>query len=376
MSLSFNIPTKVYIEDKDSLCLQLKDIKNKNILLILSESMENRLELGECIQTLTLSNKCKRIKIVNPNPTDLDLYNLIVSIEEEFDTVIAIGGGSAIDLGKGLIALKYLIGSNITLKDVTASITNKQYLNRSDNTLLIAIPTTAGTASELTSWGTVWKSDKTAKVSVDAPFLAPDKAYIIPEFTKHMSDRLTLSTGLDALTHAVESYWSKKSNPVTRELSKTSISLIINNLTKVLEEPYNVYYREKMCMASLFAGLAFANTRTTACHSISYPLTMKYNIEHGFACVLTLAEVMKKNSDNIIEINELLEAFGVKGIEEVDLTIKAMCKNIQELNLRSFGVDKTKIPEIVESSFALGRIDNNPVDLSKTDVEEILYKIY
>lgn len=376
MSLSFNIPTKVYIEDKDSLCLQLKDIKNKNILLILSESMEKRLELGACIQTLTLSNKCKRIKIVNPNPTDLDLYNLIVSIEEEFDTVIAIGGGSAIDLGKGLIALKYLIGSNITLKDVTASITNKHYLNRSDNTLLIAIPTTAGTASELTSWGTVWKSDKTAKMSVDAPFLAPDKAYITPEFTKHMSDRLTLSTGLDALTHAVESYWSKKSNPVTRELSKTSISLIINNLTKVLEEPYNVYYREKMCMASLFAGLAFANTRTTACHSISYPLTMKYNIEHGFACVLTLAEIMKKNSDNIIEINELLEAFGVKSIEEVDLIIKAMCKNIQELNLRSFGVDKTKIPEIVESSFALGRMDNNPVDLSKTDVEEILYNIY
>lgn len=376
MSLSFNIPTKVYLENKDSLFLQLKDIRSKSILLLLSDRMEKRFALYDSVKALEQKNQCRRITKINPNPTDLDLYTVITDIDKDFDTVIAIGGGSAIDLGKGIIALKYLIGSSITPKDITEAIVNKDYLNQPNETALIAIPTTAGTASEVTAWGTIWKSDKTAKMSVDAPFLAPARAYIVPEFTKHMSDRLTLSTGLDALTHAVESYWSKKSNAVTRELSKNSVSLIMKYLKKALEEPDHIYYRERMCMASLFAGLAFANTRTTACHSISYPLTMKFGIEHGFACALTLTAVMKKNKKQIIEIDELLEAFGVKSIEEIEGIISNMCKGIQELKLNAFGVDKAQIEDIVKASFALGRMDNNPVELLEGDVAEILYAIF
>lgn len=372
MDLDFDVSTKIKIETMSGFRDYLESIKNHKILLILSKSMEDRFDLSDCISKLVNENKCYRVLKVSPNPTEIDIKKALNIMDEKPDLVIAIGGGSAIDLAKGVIALSYMIGEEINLDTVLDSINQKKYLEHVNEIEFVAVATTSGTGSEVTRWGTIWQSDKTKKLSVEATWLAPSIAILVPELTMKMPIRLTLSSGLDALSHATESYWSKKSNPISRELSKTAIRMAIEYLPKVIQEPENLEYREKMCYASLFAGLAFANTRTTACHSISYPLTMMYGVEHGFACAVTLIEVMKFNKEKIIELDELLDAFGVLDIDEIKVWMDKVCDGIQELKLSALGVEENGIEAIVKGAFTAGRMDNNPVEIEAWDVREIL----
>ena len=120
---------------------------------------------------------------------------------------------------------------------------------------------------------------------------------MVAGLTSTMNENLTLATGLDALAHAMESYWSRPSNKYTRVLARDSI---LDNLE----------YRQEMLMGSFFAGLAFSNTRTTACHSISYPLTMMFGINHGFAAAITLCGVLKRNWEYLAEKDLFLDAWG------------------------------------------------------------------
>ena len=243
------------------------------------------------------------------NPTHLDVYNTLCLLDDNPpDTVLAIGGGSTIDLAKCCVGLHYLCTKKtFSPEELKRVIQTKEYLNYPAKIPIFAVPTTAGTGSEVTRWATVWDAEGEAKYSIEAPYLCPERAYIVPEYTLSMPKRLTLSTGLDALCQAIEAYWAKTSNPMVKEIGKAAISLLIKYLPQALLEPSNLVYRGKVCLGSLFSGLAFSNTRTTACHSISYPLTMKFGIEHGLACALTLTKVMEINLPEIDEAEELFK---------------------------------------------------------------------
>ena len=190
-----------------------------------------------------------------------------------------------------------------------------------------------------------------------------------------MPKRLTLSTGLDALCQATEAYWAKTSNPMVKELSKVAIRLLVEYLPKVLSDGDNLYYRKKVCLGSLFSGLAFSNTRTTACHSISYPLTMCFGVEHGLACALSLAKVMQINLPLIEEAGELMDALGVTSPEELQLWLDNLTGDIVKLRLSTFGIQEKDIAELVKLSFTQGRMDNNPVVITPDDVSEILHSL-
>ena len=185
---------------------------------------------------------------------------------------------------------------------------------------------------------------------------------------------MTLATGLDALSHAMESYWSNPSNSYTRMLARDSIKIIKKYLPLVLNDLNNLKYRHQMLMGSFFAGLAFSNTRTTASHSISYPLTMKYRINHGFAVAITLFEVMKRNWNHIPEKELFLNAWDAENIAD----ILEWFDNISEgnINLRSFGVKKEDIPEIVKLATTGGRMDNNPLVFNEEEIKDILEHVY
>lgn len=375
MNFDFDVSTKIIIKNNSDFKDYLESIKNRKVLLILSKSMEERFDLAECIRKLSNKNICYRVLQVSPNPTEVDIKMALEIMNEKPDLVIAIGGGSAIDLAKGVIALSYMIGETINQDTVLDSIIHKSYLEHVNEVEFVAVATTSGTGSEVTRWGTIWQSDKTQKLSVEATWLAASIAIVVPELTIKMPIRLTLSSGLDALSHATESYWSKKSNPISRELSKSAIRMIIEYLPKVIQEPENLEYREKMCYGSLFAGLAFANTRTTACHSISYPLTMRYGVEHGFACAVTLIEVMKFNKEEINGLDELLKAYGASDIDEIKSWMDKVCDGIQDLKLSALGVEEKDIEAIVKGAFTAARMDNNPVEIEARDVREILVKV-
>ncbi|MDF2842122.1 MAG: hypothetical protein K0R00_548 [Herbinix sp.] len=375
MDFNFLIKTKVNAGALEDLKNYIrKTRKNKQLLLVLSSSMEERFQLSEFIKELQDKNVVNRIKSVPSNPTEIDIKESLEHLEEDFNYVIAFGGGSAIDLAKAVMALQYLRAQKLEGDTILKAIETKDYMEKERVCDFLAIPTTAGTGSEVTSWATVWKSDRLGKLSVDAPWLAPTCAFVVPELTVPMNNRLTIATGLDALSHATESYWSKKSNPIVRELSKTAIKTIVKYLPKVIDDKDNLYYREKMCIGSVFAGLAFANTRTTACHSISYPLTMKYGIEHGFAVAITLVEVMKYNQSRIVEFNELLEAFGAVTPEDIKEWMDIVSNEIQPLTLSSFNIRREGLEAIACQSFTAGRMDNNPVKMKMDDVMRILEK--
>ncbi|MDF2944227.1 MAG: hypothetical protein K0S01_3085 [Herbinix sp.] len=375
MDFHYNIPTKVSFVNYEQTMEYLYGGKfiNKHILLVMSVRMMERFGFSEIIEDLKKNNHVTHIVEAPPNPTEMDILEALNLIAVDYEIVIACGGGSVIDLAKAIIALSYKRTQvSQVIKD---AIIKKEYLQHEKKVEFIAVPTTAGTGSEVTRWATVWDSSREMKMSVDAPWLAPSVAYIIPELTMKLSNRLTLSTGLDALTHAIESYWSKKSNAISRELSKSAIHLITKYLPKVLKDPDHLEYRTKMSLGSVFAGLAFANTRTTACHSISYPLTMRYGVEHGFAAAITLIPIMRLNRESIVEIDEFMNSYGGSSIDDMQEWLDEICRDIQRLRLSSFGIHKEDIKMIAEMSFTAGRMDNNPVDIQIEDIIEILNEI-
>ncbi len=128
-----------------------------------------------------------------------------------------------------------------------------------------------------------------------------------------------------------------------------------------------------MCLASLLSGLAFSITKTTACHSISYPLTMNYGIAHGFAAALTLSPVMGINAKAVPEIQQVTGIFG--GYEGFGAWLADVSRGIQELTLSAFGISEDMLDGIAEGAFTLGRMDNNPVPLKKEEVTAILKSI-
>lgn len=354
----------------------LNKLVNRNVVFITTKNMIERYKLQEIIEHLKQNNNTLQIMYSVPNPTDEDLRNAIVRIQKsKIDTIIALGGGSAIDLGKGIKAFSYLSNIKELCRDqIRKVIQEKEYLKYENSIELIAIPTTAGTGSEVTQWATIWDYYKKSKMSIDAYWLLPNCAVIIPELTMGLSQRMTLATGLDALCHATESYWAVSSNSIVRELAKIAIRMIMKHLPLALENPYDIEYRKKLCLGSLYAGLAFSQTRTTACHAISYPLTMQFNVEHGFAASITLGEIMKINSSEIIDLPELLLAFSCENVDEVKDKIETIAEHIQKLKLHEFGISKEQIPNIVEQSFMVGRMDNNPVCLTTEDVNKLLLR--
>ena len=381
--------TELLFTSKKGMENKLNEMDVKNIVLVMSESAAHRWNMDNFINGL--KRKCKSklkgnfmwIKSIATNPTQKDIFNALDQIGDvPVDAIFAFGGGSAIDLAKGISVFH---SSNYSIEEITQSIKSKDYRDASEFVDIIAIPSTAGTGSEITQWATIWDKDKSGKFSIDAPELKPKLAIIVPELTLTLPNDLTLSTGLDAMSHAMEAYWSKYTTPLVQDLAYRAVELIVENLKRAVMEPQNLVVRERLCRASLLAGLAFSQTRTTACHSISYPLTMLYDIPHGFAVALTLEAVAKINRGNFPNDNELFKLFSmeVKGkYTNIESNIGIMkwiddtCEGIIDLRLSNFGITKEDIPHIVDRAFTGGRMDNNPVELDQDDVKKILMSVF
>ncbi|MGO4495110.1 phosphonoacetaldehyde reductase [Paenibacillus sp. 2RAB27] len=335
-------------------------------------------EKSDCLQPFlnALSKKeTLLIEVTLNNPNVADILNLKQEIEPfQYDLIVAIGGGSVMDAAKVMSALQHKTFH--TIAEVREAITSEAYRSEPYFTPWIGIPTTSGTGSEVTCWATVWDEECGSKYSVSDERLYARSAIILPELTVTMPLRLSVSTALDALCHATEAYWSVHTNAVTRVYALQAIERVRQTLPLLIEQPDNLVWREQLSLASLMAGLAFSNTRTTACHSISYPLTMIFGIDHGIAASITLSTVLKHNFDALIEPDKLLRAFGAANVEEVDSLIRSMY-TIYGLssNLSPYGVTVEGIREVVSHSYTKGRMDNNPVEISPEELERMLVSL-
>ena len=303
------------------------------------------------------------------NPTFEDCESIIKFCEnKKFDSLVAIGGGSVMDLSK--LAKAHICSD---LSEVETLLKNKTEFKR--NIKYFCIPTTHGTASEVTMWGTIWNINEKKKYSISDPFLYPDFALLDAGLTLTLPLDISIMTTMDALSHAFESIWNKNSNPISTNHAIKAIKIILENTHLLKDNPNNINLRKNLLIASSISGLAFSNTATAAAHSISYPLTLNFNIPHGIASSITLVQMLDVNKKMILKEIDTICNYTGKTFEELKKSISKIPEGIYKNDLDSWNVDYNDLDMLTDQSFTKGRMDNNIVDLNSSDVKEILKSI-
>ncbi|WP_077033497.1 iron-containing alcohol dehydrogenase PsrA [Pelomonas sp. KK5] len=230
------------------------------------------------------------IDTITPNPDIADLAALYDEVwRHDAEVLIALGGGSVIDSAKAVLA-----GTpGGTFDAIAALLREGTRFDMPRCKALIAVPTTAGTGSEVTPWATVWDREQQRKHSLQLDITWPEAAIVDPALMMKLPAAVTLQSGLDALSHALEALWNRHANPVSDALAVSAARSIVSTLPALMKQLDDPALREAMALAALQAGLAFSNTRTALAHSLSYPMTLRHGLPHGIACSFTLPLVAR-----------------------------------------------------------------------------------
>ena len=304
---------------------------------------------------------------VSPNPEveEVDACAAIIR-EKEIGFVVALGGGSAMDLAKAAASI-CLTTDSIGTYHGTGLLLPPIHLP------LLAIPTTAGTGSEVTCVSVLTDHRNSKKSPIVSDGFYPTYAIIDPELTYSMPPRVTAGTGIDVLSHALEGFWSKGHQPICDTLARDAAKLVFTYLYRSYEDPMDVEARRKMCEASVMAGLAFTLPKTTASHACSFPLTNWYQIPHGEACGLTLdyfARINAKAENG--RLDHFAQSLGFQDTEEMADEIYRLKEKLGlRKDLKDLQLSEKQIEELVECSHH-PNLYNNPVEIT----DEMLYEMY
>lgn len=308
---------------------------------------------------------------VKPNPDVRDIDAQAVRIRDlQPDCILALGGGSSMDTAKAL--------AKLMTQPETTSVTRHFRENGTWQDAaalpLVTVPTTAGTGSEVTPFATVWDFETHKKHSVSGDDLYAHTAILDPELTLGLPQEVTISSGLDAVSHAFESVWNRHASAVTLGLATKSLQLSLDALPRLHADGTDAAARADMMQASLLAGLAISQTRTALAHSISYPLTAYYGLPHGVACSFTLPELLRFNAN--VDDGRLCELAKAVGFNDTNTMADGLIRLAENLGLgrilHAYIPDTDLITSLSESMFSPGRSDNNMRSANVTDVEGIV----
>jgi len=230
---------------------------------------------------------------IEPNP-DVALlapmYEAFWRDHADCEAVVAVGGGSAIDTAKAL-----MVGTpSGRFDDLLALLAFGRGFAPARVKSLIAVPTTAGTGSEVTPWATIWDRAAGKKHSLHLPQTWPEAAIVDPQLMLTLPRSVTVQSALDALSHALESIWNVNANPISDTFAAAAAQEVMATLPRLLDSPGDGELRRRMALAALKAGMAFSNTKTALAHSISYEMTLHHGLPHGIACSFTLPMVLER----------------------------------------------------------------------------------
>ncbi|MFZ5945451.1 MAG: iron-containing alcohol dehydrogenase [Bacillota bacterium] len=378
----FRMNTKVIygnnFVNRISQCVQ--ELNGKKILIVTDPGIEKAGILQKLTLPLEQSGYTYVIySNVIPNPDIPTIEKgAVLARENEVDLIIAIGGGSAIDAAKGINIL-YTNGGN--LKDYAGmEKVPKKALP------LIAIPTTCGTGSEVT-WATVITDPvEKFKFAVLSPQNIPNIAIIDPLLMSSLPPRLIASTGMDALTHAIEAYVSVKAQPMSDAFGLHAIELISENLRKAVLHHDNLENISKMAIASTMAGAAFSNGLLGLVHAMAHPLGGVFNIPHGIANAVLLPYVMKFNMtaapERFAKIAQLMgeNIQGLNTLECAKKSLDAVLKLSADIgipnNLKDIGVDLSLLDKLAADTMKSGNVFSNPRRNNIDDVKNIFIEAY
>ncbi|MCP4071872.1 MAG: phosphonoacetaldehyde reductase [Hyphomicrobiales bacterium] len=287
---------------------------------------------------------------IDTNPDFQDLTSACHSFLKNganAEVIVALGGGSVIDTAKVLAA------ADGDFQNVQRFLQTGENRNEMNCRPVIAIPTTAGTGSEVTPWATVWDSQAKTKYSLNLPELFPEHALIDPNLMLGLPRQLTISTGLDALSHALESIWNVNANPVSTAFAINAATQVFETLPALAGDLGSLELRTLMASAALYSGLAFSNTKTALAHSLSYPVTLNHGIPHGIACSFSLPMVMRwiAGADQDCDA-ALVRIFGddlMAGADRLDAFLLELGVAIKP---GDYGIGKDEWRNIVKSALA------------------------
>lgn len=296
----FKLPSKIYFE-KNSLLYLEKMPKVERVFLVCDPGM---VQFGYADTVMeVLRRRSNNVKIemfseVEPNPSTDTVYKGLERIVDfQPDTIIALGGGSAMDAAKGMwLFFEHPDTSFFGAKQKFLDIRKRTYkIPTAEKAQFVCIPTTSGTGSEVTPFAVITDSETHVKYPLADYALTPDVAIVDPQFVLSVPGGVTADTGMDVLTHAIESYVSVMASDYTRGLSLQAIKLVFDYLEKSVKTP-DMESREKMHNASTMAGMAFANAFLGICHSIAHKIGGEYGIPHGRTNAILLPHIIRYNA--------------------------------------------------------------------------------
>ena len=306
---------------------------------------------------------------IKPNPTTT-LIDTAAKAAVAFgaDCLVALGGGSSLDSSKGVA----LVAANPTFSSAQF---NYSITPEHPAIPIIAIPTTSGTGSETNNWGVIDDPVRQCKFYVGDASTTPACAILDPELTLGLPPRPTAGTGIDALTHAIESLTSKGRTPVSAAYAHEAIKLISKSLPTAVKEGSNVEARGDMLLGSHLAGLALTLSGLGLVHGIAHSVSAHVGAAHGEALAAVLAEVMEYNSQAVAPIYATVaNDMGVAA--DSKSAIDAVRSLADDINIRqhlsAFGVTSEMVSDIADTTLADSVTGNNPIAPSKDDVTSII----
>lgn len=312
------------------------------------------------------------ISDVTPNP-ELDLLVTQASklTGSGVEAIVGVGGGSVIDSAKALGVL----ASNPAF-DLRAHLVDGEEYSVESSIPVFAVPTTAGTGAEVTPFATVWDSVTKKKYSLTGPGMYPAEAWLDAELSISVPYEVTVATGMDAISQALESVWNKNANDYTANLAYESLQRSLNTLPKLVQNLNDVELRQIMLEASLLAGLAISHTRTAIAHSMSYPLTLHFGLPHGLAASFTLPAVLRFNAQysNGSHLFGTMNKLGFASAEQFARNLERIMDMLSVREITSRYIPNAEsATRFAAEMFTPGRADNNIRTVNPEDIRQILH---
>ncbi|PIC96046.1 alcohol dehydrogenase [Sporosarcina sp. P26b] len=377
-------PTILYQQHSFERIGEKATLLGKKALIISDQIMQKLGYVEECQQKLSSHSVESAIFLgVASEPNDqyvdeaLQLYT-----DEKCDLIISLGGGSCIDTAKAVAVVATNDGNiedYVGMKKV-AQIAPVPH---------IAIPTTAGTGSEATDVTVITNSATKVKMMIKQPAFMPNVAIVDPLLTLSSPQKVTAATGVDALSHAIEAYISKKAHPMTDIMALSAIQLISKNLYRAFTDGQDIEAREGMSLAALQAGSAFSNASVCLVHGMSRPIGALFNVPHGFSNAMLLPAVLEYSKDSCIDrladigrifSSDAAQLSDEEAAEVAVQSVKDLCKALDIPNLETWGIPREEFVNALEKmskdAVDSGSPGNNPKVPSEDKIADLYQVCY
>jgi alcohol dehydrogenase class IV len=317
-----------------------------------------------------------------PDPTDTVVEAGVAELKGgNFDGLVALGGGSPIDTAK---AMSVLAANGGKMRDYKVPNEIPRL-----GLPLVAIPTTAGTGSEVTRFTVITDTERDEKMLIMGLACCPAAAIVDYELTFSMPWRLTADTGIDSLTHAIEAYVSKRASPFTDGVARSAMALIAKHIRSACREPENARAREAMMLGATQAGMAFSNSSVCLVHGMSRPIGAFFHVPHGLSNAMLLPEITAFSASAALDrYADCARAMGIAAEGEGNQSavarlldeLRALNSDLKVPSPKDYGIDERRyaelMPVMANQALASGSPNNNPRVPTADEIVELYKRVY